>query len=64
MSNDWLPGKRNEQFEMARTWLVQLPKATVGGPQTAWTVTTAEIDELEHLIEAVQDVMYDLEKDI
>jgi hypothetical protein len=55
--HDWLPGKRNEQFEMARTWLVQLPKAN-----GAWTVTTAEIDELEHLIEAVQGGMYDLEK--
>jgi hypothetical protein len=59
MALDWLPRKRNEQFEMARTWLVQLPKAN-----GAWTVTTAEIDELEHLIEAVQDAMYDLEKDI
>jgi hypothetical protein len=58
MRTDWLPGKRNEQFEMARTWLVQLPKAN-----GAWTVTTAEIDELEHLIEAVQDGMCDLEKD-
>jgi hypothetical protein len=61
---DWMPGKHNEQFEMARTWLAQLPKATVGGSQTAWTVSTAEIDELEVLIEAVQDGMYDVERDI
>jgi hypothetical protein len=59
MSTDWLPGKRAEQFEMARTWLAQLPKAN-----GAWTITTAEIDELELRIEAVQDGMYDLEKDI
>jgi hypothetical protein len=59
MALDWLPRKRNEQFEMARTWLMQLPKAN-----GAWTVTTAEIDELELRIEAVQDGMYDLEKDI
>jgi hypothetical protein len=36
-------------------------QATVGGSQTAWTVSTAEIDELEIRIEAVQDGMYDVE---
>jgi hypothetical protein len=59
MSTDWLPGKRNEQLEMAKIWLAQLPKAN-----GAWTVSTAETGELEGLVEAVQDAMYDVEKDI
>lgn len=49
MSNDWLPRRREDQLLMAEGWVAELPKHN-----GAWTVTPAEITELEGLAEGAR----------
>jgi hypothetical protein len=55
---DWLPGKRSDQLEMARTWVQKLPNS--GG---VWTVTPAEVTELAVLVDTAQEALDDVAKD-
>jgi hypothetical protein len=49
MRTDWLPGRRDEQIAMAKTWATELPK-----DNGAWTINPGQIVGLNSLITAAQ----------
>jgi hypothetical protein len=55
MSHDWLPSKREEQLAMANKWIEELPKHL-----GRWTVTPAEISDLEDFAETAQETLSQL----
>ena len=57
MANDWLPGRRAAQLELAKQWAPH-----VALQKTAWKIPPAEITRLDNAIEAVDESQADVER--
>ena len=57
MANDWLPGRRAAQIEMAKQW-----KPHVTAQKTAWSIPNAEVTRLGNAIELVDQCQEDVER--
>ena len=57
MTNDWLPGRRAAQLELAKQW-----KPHVTAQKTAWSIPNAEVTRLGNAIELVDQCQADVER--